>query len=252
DFYRKTFYPLFQYISNRIPEISDDIYRIDDGMRAGFGWQLGPFEAWDAVGVKNAIEKMEKAGLKVANWVNEMLEKGIESFYTIEDGQKKYYDIKSGAYQAIPGTEELVVLDNLRKDHTIWSNKGATIVDLGDGILNLEFHTKMNTIGAEVIQGINKAIDLAEKEYDGLVIYNNGQNFSAGANVGIIFMMAVEQEYDELAFAIKQFQNTMMRVRHSSIPVVVATHQMALGGGCELSMHADKVVAHAEIGRAHV
>lgn len=246
EFYRKTFYPLFQYISNRIPEISDDIYRIDDGMRAGFGWQLGPFEAWDAVGVKNAIEKMEKAGLKAAKWVNEMLEKGIDRFYTIEDGQKKYYDIKSGAYQAIPGTEELVMLDNLRKDHTIWSNKGATIVDLGDGILNLEFHTKMNTIGAEVIQGINKAIDLAEKEYDGLVIYNNGQNFSAGANVGMIFMMAVEQEYDELAFAIKQFQNTMMRVRHSSIPVVVATHQMALGGGCELSMHADKVVAHAE------
>ena len=138
------------------------------------------------------------------------------------------------------------MLDNLRKDHTIWSNKGATIVDLGDGILNLEFHTKMNTIGAEVIQGINKAIDLAEKEYEGLVIYNNGQNFSAGANVGMIFMMAVEQEYDELAFAIKQFQNNMMRVRHSSIPVVVATHQMALGGGCELSMHADKVVAHAE------
>lgn len=246
DFYQKTFYPLFQYISNRIPEISEDIYRIDDGMRAGFGWQLGPFEAWDAVGVKTAIKAMEKEGLKAAKWVHEMLDKGIESFYTIEDGQKKYYDIKSGAYQAIPGTEDLVVLDNLRNDNTIWSNKGATIVDLGDRVLNLEFHTKMNTIGAEVIQGINKAIDLAEKEYDGLVIYNNGQNFSAGANVGMIFMMAVEQEYDELALAIKQFQNTMMRIRYSSIPVVVATHQMALGGGCELSMHADKVVAHAE------
>jgi len=246
NFYRKTFLPLFQYVSNRVPEISDEIYRIDDGMRAGFGWQLGPFESWDAIGLKNAVALMKKENIKPAKWIEEMIESGFESFYVVENGQKKYYDINSKSYNIIPGTEKLVVLDNLREEHTIWSNKGATIVDLGDGILNLEFHTKMNTIGGDVIQAINKAIDLAETEYDGLVIYNNGQNFSAGANVGMIFMMAVEQEYDELSFAIQQFQNTMMRVRYSSIPVVVATHQMALGGGCELSMHADKVVAHAE------
>jgi len=246
EFYRKTFYSLFEYVSHRIPEISDELYRIDDGMRAGFGWQLGPFEAWDALGVKNTLEKMNEAGKTVDSWVAEMLEAGFDSFYKVEDGIKKFYDKASKTYKTIPGTENLVVLDNLRAENTVWKNKGATLVDIGDGILNLEFHTKMNTIGAEVIQAINKAIDLAEEKYDGLVIYNNGQNFSAGANVGMIFMMAVEQEYDELSFAIKQFQKTMMRVRYSSIPVVVATHQMALGGGCELSMHADKVVAHAE------
>ncbi|MEQ8910629.1 MAG: 3-hydroxyacyl-CoA dehydrogenase NAD-binding domain-containing protein [Vicingaceae bacterium] len=246
DFYRKTFYALFQYVTNRIPEISDELYRIDDGMRAGFGWQLGPFESWDALGLKDTLEKMKAEGIEVAEWVKEMLDAGFESFYKVEEGQKKYYDIASKSYKTIPGTEGLVVLDNLRDDNIVWQNKGCTLVDLGDGILNLEFHTKMNTIGSEIIQGINKAIDLAEAEYDGLTIYNTGQNFSAGANVGMIFMMAVEQEYDELSFAIKQFQKTMMRVRYSSIPVVVATHQMALGGGCELSMHADKVVAHAE------
>ncbi len=246
EFYRKTFYDLFSYVSHRIPEISDELFRIDDGMKAGFGWQLGPFEAWDALGVADTLKKIKAEGKEVASWIQEMLDQGCTSFYKVEKGVKKYYDRSAKSYQIIPGTEELVLLDNLRTEHTVWSNKGATIVDLGDGILNLEFHTKMNTIGPEIIQGINKAIDLAEESYDGLVIYNNGQNFSAGANVGMIFMMAVEQDYDELSFAIKQFQNTMMRVRYSSIPVVVATHQMALGGGCELSMHSDKVVAHAE------
>ena len=147
----------------------------------------------------------------------------------------------------IPGSENLVSLENLRTENKVWGNADTTIIDLGDGVLNLEFHTKMNTIGGGVIQGINKAIDLAEKDYRGLVISNNGQHFSAGANVGLIFMMAIEQEFDELNFAVKAFQDTMMRVRYSNIPVVVAPHNMALGGGCELSMHADKVVAHAEL-----
>lgn len=246
EFYRKTFYALFAYVSHRIPEITDALYKIDDGMKAGFGWQLGPFEAWDAIGLKACIDDMKSNGIKYAPWLDEMLNAGHEQFYKIEKGQKLYYDIPAKSYKTIPGTENLVVLDNLREEHTVWKNKGATIVDLGDGILNLEFHSKMNVIGAETISAINKAIDLAESDYKGLVIYNTGQNFSAGANVGMIFMMAVEQEYDELNFAIKQFQKTMMRVRYSSIPVVVACHQMALGGGCELSMHSDKVLAHAE------
>lgn len=246
DFYRKTFYDLFSYVSYRIPEISDELFRIDDGMRAGFGWQLGPFESWDALGLKETLDKMKEANVQVADWVQEMIDAGNTAFYKVEKGVKMYYDIPSKTYKAIPGTEDLVVLDNLRDENTVWKNKDATIVDLGDGVLNLEFHSKMNTIGAGTITAINKAIDLAEKDYEGLTIYNTGGNFSAGANVGMIFMMAVEQEYDELNFAIKSFQNTMMRVRYSSIPVVVAPHQMALGGGCELSMHADKVVAHAE------
>ena len=247
DFFKKTFYGLFQYVSNRIPEISDEIYRIDDGMRAGFGWQLGPYEAWDAYGLENSIKKLEEANLKPAKWVYEMLDAGHKTFYKVENGNKLYYDIPSKSYKIIPGTEDLVVLENLRESNTVWKNKGTTIVDLGDGILNIEFHTKMNTIGADVIQGINKAIDLAEESYKGLVISNTGQNFSAGANVGMIFMMAVEQEFDELSAAIAQFQKTMMRVRYSAIPIVAAPHQMALGGGCEMCMHADKVVAHAEL-----
>ena len=246
DFYRATFTDLFSYVSFRIPEISDELFRIDDGVKAGFGWQLGPFESWDALGVSTVLTKMKESGKAVASWVEEMVAAGNESFYKVEKGTRLYYDIPSKSYKAIPGTEELVILENLRAEHTVWKNKDATIVDLGDGILNLEFHSKMNTIGAGTVAAINKAIDLAEKEYEGLVVYNTGGNFSAGANVGMIFMMAVEQEYDELNFAIKQFQNTMMRVRYSSVPVVVATHQMALGGGCELSMHADKVIAHAE------
>lgn len=246
EFYRKSFFGLFSYVSNRIPEITDALYKIDDALSAGFGWQLGPFETWDILGVEKTIPKIEEMGFTVNQWVKDMVAAGCPTFYKIENGVKYFYDIESKSYQVIPGSENVLSLDVIRDENTIWKNSGATITDLGDGILNLEFHTKMNTIGGEVIQGINKALDLAEESYKGLVIYNEGDNFSAGANVGMIFMMAVEQEYEELDFAIRAFQNTMMRIRYSSIPVVVATHNLALGGGCEMSMHADKVIAHAE------
>lgn len=246
EFYRNSFYGLFQYVANRIPEITDSLYKIDDALNAGFGWQLGPFVTWDVLGVEKTVVKMEEAGLAVNSWIKEMLAAGCPTFYKVENGVKYFYDIKAKSYQIIPGSENILSLETLRDENTVWKNSGTTIVDLGDGIINLEFHTKMNTIGGEVIEGINKAIDLAEKEYKGLVISNDGENFSAGANVGMIFMMAVEQEYEELDYAIRAFQNTMMRVRYSSIPVVVAPHNLALGGGCEMSMHADKVVAHAE------
>jgi len=247
DFYRAIFYQLFAYSSNRIPEISDELYKIDAAVNAGFGWEMGPFEKWDALGVETTVKAMEAEGHKPAAWVYEMLKSGAVSFYKIQDGKRLYYDIKSKTYLVIPGTEDFILLDTIRAANTIWKNNGTTITDLGDGIINLEFHTKMNTIGGEVIEGINKAITLAEQSYKGLVISNEGANFSAGANVGMIFMMAVEQEFDELNMVIKAFQNTMMRIRYSSIPVVAAPHQMALGGGCELCLHADKVVAHAEL-----
>jgi len=246
ELFRHSSFGLFEYVSDRIPEISDELYRIDDAMRAGFGWELGPFELWDAVGVKEAIEGMEQYGNKAAVWVHEMLDAGNTSFYKVENGVKKYYDIPSKSYKALPGTDEFIILDNLRENKTLWKNSGVSIVDLGDGILNVEFHTKMNTIGGDVISGINKAIDMAEKGYRGLVIGNDGANFSAGANVGMIFMMAVEQEWDELNMAIRMFQNTSMRIRYSSIPVVVAPHNLTLGGGCEFSLHADHVQLSAE------
>ena len=247
DFYRKLFGGLFAYVSNRLPEISDDLYKIDDALKAGFGWEIGPFETWDIIGIEAGLQLIEGAGRKPAAWLNDLKANNITSFYKTEKGSKQYYDIASKSFVTIPGTENLVLLDALRAENTIWTNGDTTIVDLGDGIINLEFHTKMNTIGGGVIQGMHKAMDLAEKEYKGLVISNTGQNFSAGANVGMIFMMAVEQDYDELNFAVKAFQDAMMRVRYSNIPVVVAPHNLALGGSCEMSMHADKVVAHAEL-----
>jgi len=247
EFYRTVFGGLFAYVCNRIPEIADDLYKIDDAIKAGFAWELGPFETWDLIGFEKGKELVAKKGKTLPNWVSEMEQAGNTSFYKIENGKRLYYNTQSKSYQIIPGTEELINLDALRDSHKVWSNSDATLVDLGDGILNLEFHTKMNTIGGGVIEGINKAIDLAEKDYKGLVISNTGGNFSAGANVGMIFMMAVEQEFDELNIAVKTFQDTMMRVRYSNIPVIVAPHNLALGGGCELSMHADKVVAHAEL-----
>jgi 3-hydroxyacyl-CoA dehydrogenase len=247
EFYRKLFSGLFAYVSNRIPEISDDIYRIDDALKAGFGWELGPFETWDLIGVSEGVKLAESYGKTVSPWVKEMIGKGFSSFYKQENGSRKHYEFASQSYQQIPGTEDQIILSCLKETHLIWSNSDASVVHLGDGILNLEFHTKMNTIGGGVLQAINKAIDIAENEYKGLVIHNSGQLFSAGANVGMIFMMAIEQDYEELNFAVKAFQDTMMRIRYSNIPVVVAPHNLALGGGCEMSMHADKVVAHAEL-----
>lgn len=246
EFYRKNFASLFAYVQNRIPEISDELYRIDDAMKAGFGWQHGPFEIWDAIGVEKGIALMKNENLEVASWVTEMVNAGSTSFYTVKEGATYYYDIPKKHYLKKPGQDAFVILDNIRTTKEVWKNPGIVIEDLGDGILNVEFISKMNTLGGEVIQGLNKAIDIAEKDFQGLVIGNQGANFSVGANIGMIFMMAVEQEYDELNFAIKTFQDTMMRMRYSAIPTVAAPHGMTLGGGCELSMHADKVVAAAE------
>lgn len=246
QFYRQIFGGLFAYVSNRIPEISEDFYKIDDALKAGFGWELGPFETWDVLGLDQGLKLIKDQNKKVAEWVEEMRGAGFTSFYKSEKGKRLFYNVNSKTYQVIPGTENLVQLDSLREENKVWGNSDTTLVHLGDGILNLEFHTKMNSIGAGVIEGLNKAMDLAEKEYKGLVISNTGQNFSAGANVAMIFMMAVEQDFDELNFAVKAFQDVMMRVRYSNVPVVAAPHNLTLGGSCELCMHADKVVAHAE------
>ena len=247
EFYRRIFGGLLAYVSNRIPEISDEFYKIDDALKAGFGWELGPFESWDLFGYDQGVKFIKDANKVMGNAIEEMRAAGMTSFYKLKNGQKMFFDMASKSYKIIPGTEKLVSLNALREDNKVWGNSDCTVVHLGDGILNLEFHTKMNTIGGGVLQGINKAIELAEQDYKGLVISNTGQNFSAGANVGMIFMMAADQDFDELNFAVKAFQDTTMRIRYSNIPVVVAPHNMALGGGCEISLHADKVVAHAEL-----
>ncbi len=246
EFYRKNFGAMFAYVSKRIPEITDELYKIDDAMKAGFGWDNGPFEIWDAIGVKKGIELIKDLGKEPAPWVNEMLENGVENFYDVREGNSYYYSIPDKTHKKIPGQDAFIILDNIRKSKEVWSNKDVVVEDLGDGILNVEFRSKMNSIGGDVLAGVNKAIDLAEASFDGLVIANNGKNFSVGANVGMIFMMAVEQEYEELNAAVKYFQDTSMRIRYSSIPVVVAPHGMTLGGGCEFTLHADRVVASAE------
>ena len=246
EFYRKNFAAMFGYVQNRIPEISDELYRLDDAMKAGFGWEHGPFQIWDAIGVEKGIELMKSEGLPVATWVTEMLETGNKSFYTVCEGAKYFYDIPSKKQVKIPGQDSFIILENIREAKTIWSNAGASIQHLGNGVLNVEFQSKMNTLGGEVLQAINKGIDLAETEYDAVILGNQAANFTVGANLGMVFMMAVEQEYDELNFSVKYFQDTVMRLRYSSCPTIITPHGYTFGGGCELSMHADKVIAAAE------
>ena len=245
-FYKKSFYSAFAYVSHRIPEITDDLYKIDRALCAGFGWEVGPFQMWDALDVEKTLSKMEENGYKAAPWVYDMVKAGHSSFYTTENGTLNYYNIPTKANEKVAGMENFIVLDHIRENNTIWSNSGCNLTDIGDGIVNLEWRTKMNSIGGEVLEGIQKAIEIAEKNHKGLVIANQGANFSVGANIAMIFMMAIEQEYEEIDFAVRAFQNTTGRIRNSSIPVVVATHGMTLGGGCEIALHADHVQASAE------
>lgn len=246
EFYRKTLGGLFAYISYKIPEISDEIYKIDDAMRAGFGWENGPFQIWDAVGIAKGVELAKEAGYSVAPWVKKMVENN-QTFYQINpEGRTIFFNHNAQEYSKIPGQESFIILDNIRKDKTLWSNSGSAIQDLGDGIINFEIRSKMNALGGEVLDGLNRAIDWAEREYNGLVIANQGANFSVGANLAMILMMAIEQDWDDLNLAIAYFQKTMMRVRYSSVPVVVAPFGLTLGGGCEMTLHADRVVAASE------
>jgi 3-hydroxyacyl-CoA dehydrogenase len=246
EFYRKNFAALFGYVQHRIPEISDHLYRIDDAMKAGFGWKHGPFEIWDAIGLRKGVELMINEGVTPAPWINELASTDEASFYTNRKGIRYYFDKDKGEYEKIPGQESAIQLDTIREARKIWSNNGVVIHHLGDGVLNVEFRSKMNTLGSDVLLGINKALDLAESEYDALIIGNQGDHFSVGANLAAAFMMAVEQEYDELNFTVKYFQDTVMRLRYASCPTLLAPHGYTFGGACEMAMHADRVIAAAE------
>jgi 3-hydroxyacyl-CoA dehydrogenase len=248
EFYRQFHYGLFSYISHRIPEISDDLFAVDDAMMAGFGWEIGAFESWDVLGLSKTVEAMKKAGLGVATWVDDMISRGHQSFYKVENGNRLCYSPMSGNYVSTTssGQENAFIVMKNFEGSTVWKNSACRTYHLGDDVLGLEWNTKMGSIGGEVLEGLQRSIALAEEKYKGLVIANDTQNFSAGANVGMIFMLAIEQEYEELDMAIRMFQNTMMRARYSSVPVVVAPHALTLGGACELSLHSDKVCAAAE------
>lgn len=244
---RKSLAGLFAYVSNRIPEISDNLFSLDDALRAGFAWKVGPFEYWDMVGVQEGIAAAEADGQTVAQWVKDMVAAGITSFYKVEKGVTQYYDLQSKSYQPVPGTSEYIILDNIRQTSIVWENAETQLHDIGDGVLCLEFRSKMNSIGGGVLEGVNKAIEIAETQgWKGLVIGNNAEHFSVGANLMMIAQMAYEQEFDDLNYAVRMFQNTTMRLRYSTIPVVIATQGYVFGGGCEMCLHADKVVAAAE------
>ncbi len=247
EFTRDTFGGLFAYAANRVPEISDNIYSVDDAMRTGYAWGFGPFEYWDIIGIEKGIETAEGYGLSIAAWVKEMVANGHTTFYKSENGIRKYYNLESKSYQALPSANEFIILDNYREKTPIFKNAESVLHDIGDGVLCFEFRSKMNSLGGGVIQGLNKAIDIAEEgDWKGLVIGNNGERFSVGANLMMIGMMAMQQEYDELNFAVKTFQDTMMRCRYSSVPVVASIQGMTLGGGCEMTMHCDAAFAAAE------
>ena len=245
-FYRENFTRMFGYVQNRIPEISDDIISIDAALKTGFGWQEGPFEIWNYIGIKEGVELMKQFGLKPADWIKEIIAKEINSFYQVKNGFIEYYNIESKSFNKMPGQDGFIILKNVPENQVIWSNKEARLIDIGDNILNLEFGSKMNAINQNIIQALDKSVDIAEKDFKGLVLGNESSHFSAGADLSVIFLAAIEQEYDELNFFMKMFQNTMMKLRYSSIPVIGAPHGYTLGGGCEVCLHCDKLIAYSE------
>jgi 3-hydroxyacyl-CoA dehydrogenase len=244
---RKSLAALFAYVSHRIPEISDSIYAIDHALKSGFAWDFGPFEYWDIIGLEAGIQAAENEGYKVADWVISMKASGADSFYKIKDHQLKYYDLKEHIYLPIPGAEHMVNLDTLRGKAPVYKNDEVTLHDIGDGVLCLEFTSKMNAIGEGILRGMGESIRIAEDEgWKGLVIGNQSKNFTVGANLMMIAMLAYEQEFDELNMAVDLFQQATMRCRYSKIPVVAATQGYVFGGGCETIMHCDAAVCAAE------
>ena len=246
NFYKENFSRMFHYIQNRIPEISDSIVSIDEAMKAGFGWKDGPFEIWNYIGINEGKKLMKVYGLETAKWIDDMLSNGYNEFYKESEGIVQYYDLKSKKYKAKPGQEGFVILKNILEDKVVWSNSEATLYDIGSDIVNLEFSSKMNVINQNIISSLKKGVEIAEKDFKGLVIGNEGSHFSAGADISMIFLLSVEQEYDELNHVMKIFQDTMMRLRYSAIPVVAAPHGYTLGGGCELCLQCDAVVPYSE------
>ena len=235
------------YAANRIPEIADDIVNVDNAMKWGFAWRMGPFEAWDALGVGKYVAKMKEAGYEIPAWVQEMLGGGNESFYKREAGMLSFYDLVSKGYKEVPVKPGIILLPSLKeREKKVAGNKGASLIDLGDGVACLEFHTKMNAMGDDIITMVVKSADIVSADFEGLVIANHSDNFSAGANLPLVLFTAQEEEWDELEWMVKTFQDSFMKLKYLDKPVVAAPAGMALGGGCEICMAADRVRYAAE------
>jgi len=244
---KEYFAALIAYSANRIPEITDHIYSVDDAMISGYAWDYGPFQYWDLIGLDKGIEIAEACGEIIPDWVRKMKENSVESFYKIENGQRKYYDIESATYKVVPGSEKLIVLDTIRDKTPVLKNSECTVHDIGDGVMCLEFTSKSNAIGEGIGQGIVEAIQKAEEDgWKGIVIGNNAKNFTVGANLMNIGMVAMQKDFEKLNALVDGFQQVNMRIRTSKIPVVVATQGYVFGGGCEISMHADAGMFAAE------
>ena len=246
-FLKDYFTAIFAYAAQRVPEISDQYYPVDDAMRAGYVWDFGPFEYWDLIGFQNGIDLIEAAGEKIPHWVKQMQNAGAEHFYKYEKGQKKYFDLDSQGYKTVPGSDAFIILESFRQNTPVIKNSECAVHDIGEGVMCLEFQSKSNAIGEGIGKAIAEAVDKAENEgWNGLVIGNNAKQFSVGANLMNIGMLAMQKQFDTLDQMVADFQSVNMRIRTSKIPVVVATQGYVFGGGCEITMHCDAAVCAAE------
>ena len=243
----KTLSRTLRYAANRIPEIADTVLEVDRAMKWGFGWEMGIFETWDAIGVEKSVERMRQEGQPVPANVERMLEAGATGFYKTEQGHRFYFDFATGEYVPEADRAGVIVLKSVKeRTGVIKKNAGASLIDIGDGVACLEFHSKMNSIGGDTLQMIKQSLAEVEKNFLGLVVGNQGQNFSVGANLMLLLLEAQEENWEDIDLVIRSFQQATMSLRYSPKPVVVAPFQMTFGGGCEMALHGDRVRAAAE------
>ena len=247
QFYRDYFGALFAYIAQRVPEISDQYFPVDDAMRTGYVWDYGPFEYWDLIGLEKGIELVEAIGETLPQWISDLKATGENTFYKQEKGHKKYFNIQSKKFEIVPGSEAFIILDTYRENAPIIKNSECTVHDIGDGVMCLEFTSKSNAIGEGIGRAMDEVVRIAEEgNWKGIVIGNNGKQFSVGANLMNVGMLAMQKQFEPLGQMIDDFQQINMRIRTSKIPVVVATQGYVFGGGCEIAMHCDAGIYAAE------
>ncbi|MGZ3494974.1 MAG: 3-hydroxyacyl-CoA dehydrogenase/enoyl-CoA hydratase family protein, partial [Thermodesulfobacteriota bacterium] len=235
------------YSAEKIPEVSDDIINIDRAMKWGYNWELGPFEIWDAIGLKSSVKRMEKEGEVIPPLVGQLLNKGYSSFYDKKDGRVSYFDLGAGQHRQIEEKPEIILLPSLKdRNKTVLSNAGASLIDIGDGVACLEFHSKMNTIGADTILMIRDSLNQVREKFEGLVIGNQAENFSAGANLMLVLFEIQDENWDDIEYSVKAFQDALMAVKYFEKPVVAAPFGLTLAGGCEVCLASSKVQAAAE------
>jgi 3-hydroxyacyl-CoA dehydrogenase len=248
QFLWKTVGKTLRYAAKRIPEIANNVVDVDRAMRWGFNWELGVFETWDAIGVERSVARMREEGAGVPANVERMLGSGAKSFYRTENGQRFYFDFHALAYKPVNDPPGAIILKSVKeRTNVVKKNSGASLIDIGDGVACLEFHSKMNAIGGDTIQLIKQSLAEVEKNFVGLVVGNQGANFCVGANLMLVLLEAQDENWEDLDLVARAFQDATMSLRYSAKPVVVAPFNLALGGGCEMLLHGDRVRAHAEL-----